>query len=150
MADVKKMTKEEFEKFRESLLAELPEDVKEKISGIYSDVQLCKVLADSGIDLDAIEKKIENAGFNTRKIGVQLPDAELEGIAGGFYDDDYEDDVVCDHCDNQERKEFSKQIFASMFSKYGKFYRCRKCGYYTCIIGPGHSAILTPQQYRDR
>ena len=68
---------------KEEVLASLPADVKEKLDSAPSDAQVCKVLAESGIDVEALENKIKKGGFNLNKIGLQLSDQELSQASGG-------------------------------------------------------------------
>ena len=42
----------------------LPEEVLEKLKGVVSDVEFCKILADNGIDVEAIEAKVKNSGVD--------------------------------------------------------------------------------------
>lgn len=134
MEDKKIMTEEErTAALRESLLEEIPDDVKEKIANVCSDVALCKILAENGIDLEKLEKKIADAGFDANKLGLQLPDSELDGVSGGFYDSKLEGEVKCD-CGNDNRDEFSKQLWVSWISTK-RFFRCKKCNRYIVIYG---------------
>ena len=55
---------------KEELLTALSLNVKEQLSKAVSDVQVCKILADNNIDLSEFEKKIEDAGFNMKRIGL--------------------------------------------------------------------------------
>ena len=147
MAEKKIMTDEEYLAFQKSLLADLPEKAKDRLkNGIYSDVELCKMLAQEGVDLEAIERKINNAGFDTRKIGLQVPDDELYTIHGGFHEDDFGGEIVCE-CGNSDRNQFSRQFWSSMFSIRKSYYRCKKCNTYIAVAGKGSLMYLTKEEY---
>ena len=58
MADLKK-----------SLADMIGEDVMKKLENVYSDVEVCKILAENGIDLEKVEKRIADAGAFPRDYG---------------------------------------------------------------------------------
>ena len=111
---------------RESLLADLSNEVIEKLDKVYTDAGVCQVLADAGVDLEGMEKKIEAAGLNMKRVGLQLSDDNLAEVSGGFHDDLYEGNVWCCNCGATERDDFSKQFWKSMFTPC-RVYRCKKC-----------------------
>ena len=129
---------------KEELRAALPLDVKDQLSKAVSDVQVCKILADNNIDLSKIEEKIENAGFNMKRIGLQLADDNLAGIVGGFEDSDY-GNIKC-RCGNEDRNEFSRQFWASLLTN-GTFYRCKKCNKYLVALGRGNFDFIDEIEY---
>jgi transposase-like protein len=69
------------------------------------------------------------------KIGLQIPEAELQDISGGFNDSTYKGDVICPVCGASARKDFSKQIWRSLLAEGRVFYRCKKCNQYFSING---------------
>ena len=111
---------------RESLLADLDDETIEKLNKVYTDVGVCQVLADAGVDLEAMEKKISGAGLNMNRVGLQLPDDDLAEISGGFHDDLYEGNLWCCNCGATDRDDFSRQFWKSMFT-FCRVYRCKKC-----------------------
>jgi hypothetical protein len=85
---------------------------------------------DHGVDLTAIEKKIDEAGFGPIKIGLQeLSDDALANAAGGFFPISTGTDVVC-KCGARYKEDFTLQAFIALTgtSKYIFIYRCNKCG----------------------
>jgi hypothetical protein len=115
---------------RKELTEKLPADVLKQLEGAYSDAECCKILAENGVDLDEIEKMIADHGFDMHKLGLQLPETELEGVSGGFKDSDYDGDVKCPWCGTSSRKDFSRQQWRSLFSAAKSYYRCEKCNLY--------------------
>ncbi len=138
MAEMKKIENEDLEKttggraafdaLGHELRGMLPEEVKEKLKTVHGDVAVCKVLAENGIDVEKIEQKIKDAGFNLNKIGLQeLPDEDLDKIAGGFKDKNAE--VRC-RCGMTNRSCFSLQVFDTLFLRTApveNFWRCKNC-----------------------
>ena len=120
---------------RKVLTDKVPADVLNKLDTVNSDVECCKILAENGVNLDEIEKIIADHGFNMNKICLQLPESELAGISGGFYDSTYKGEVVCPICGTSSRGDFSKQIFRSMLAEKKSYYRCKKCNQYFSING---------------
>lgn len=110
-------------------------EVMKKLDGVLSNVEVSKILAENGVDLDKIEQTIKNAGLDMNRIGLQLPEDDLNKISGGFYDDDLDDDFDCLNCGNDDRKEFSRQFWASLTTNAKSIYRCKKCGMYTAVMG---------------
>ena len=86
------------------------------------------------IDVEKVEQKIKDAGFNLNKICLQeVRDEELEKIAGGF---EFDQALVSCRCGNDNRDDFSWQFFASRFSTYPRprdIFRCKKCNTYVYV-----------------
>ena len=115
----------------------IPPEVQEKINAAAGDVAVCKILAENGIDVEKVEKKIKDAGFNLNKIGLQeLPDDALDKIAGGFETDGTE--IRCS-CGVSDRSCFSYQIIDTLMStdKIEAVYRCKNCGMYITKLKDG-------------
>jgi len=145
MAAIKKIDNEELEKvdggmtaaygaLKEEIRGMIPPEVQEKINAAAGDVAVCKILAENGIDVEKVEKKIKDAGFNLNKICLQeVRDEELEKIAGGF---EHNQALVSCTCGNDNRDDFSWQFFASRFSTYPRprdIFRCKKCNTYVYV-----------------
>ena len=94
----------------ESLVKVVGEDVMKKLDGVYSNVDVCRILAENGVALEKVEKVFADAGLNMNRIGLQLDDDDLSNISGGFYDEDQQEDIKCSNCGNGDRKEFSRQF----------------------------------------
>ena len=138
-------------KLKEELLAELPAEVKEKLEFAKTDVQVCQLLADHGVDLYEMEKKIKNAGFDLNKIYLQLSDNEMAGVSGGGIPiiDDFK--MVCAYCGNNDRDEISKQFIISLLiSKVQAAFRCKKCGKYTIVYKGGGVEYLDESAYNEK
>ncbi len=111
-------------------LATLSADVKEKLSKANTDVEVCKILSDNGIDVEKIEKEIKRLVPNFNKDYLALNDGDLAKISGGFKNKFSETDVHCT-CGASNRKQFSYQFFASNFhddDEVFDIYRCKECG----------------------
>ena len=133
---------------RKDILTLIPENVRGKLADVKSDVEACKLLAENGVDLDAIEKKIKDA-YAKMKINVlELSDTELDTIVGGFDNDKY-DDIHCWKCGASERDDFSYQFWASSFLAEGRIYRCRKCDLYYHFINDIEREVWNKYQYTD-
>ena len=100
------------EKVKELLKQDISEDLIEKLKEAKDDVSICKALADSGIDVEKLQK--------------QVPDEILSQIGGG-YSDLGGVEVYCPICGNGDSDAISFQIFASLFY-VTEVCRCRKCG----------------------
>lgn len=137
------MTKEEIimnnEKYTELLKevrAMLPAEVLEKLKGVASDVEFCKILADNGIDVEEIEKKVKNSGVDFSESTVVLDNDELSNINGGWYEWVSDHNVLyeCPHCHNGDRERNSRQFWATLSANFFSpsqavvIYRCRNCG----------------------
>ncbi len=145
MAAIKKIYNEELEKvdggmtaaygaLKEEIRGMIPPEVQEKINAAAGDVAVCKILAENGIDVEKVEKKLKDAGFNLNKICLQeVPDDALANVSGGFKDN--QSFVSC-KCGNDDRDEFSWQWFASNLSvniRPRRIYRCKKCNTYVYV-----------------
>ena len=70
-----------FAELREEFKKMIPAEVQEKASVAVGDEAVRKILAENGIDVEKIDKKIARAGFGQAKIGLQeLPDEALDKI----------------------------------------------------------------------
>ena len=149
--EMKKIDNEELEKVdggTASALAELraefkkmiPAEVQEKVSAAVGDEAIRKILAENGVDVEQIEKKIAGSRFAQAKIGLQeLPDESLDKIAGGSASS--KTDFACE-CGNDNRDDFSIQFWRSAFStifdsEYDLVYRCKKCNTYVACRKAG-------------
>lgn len=120
-----------YEKVRESLLTEISDELREKLTLAVTDKQACKILADSGINVEDLERRVEELGIPVKQLS--LSEDLLDKVVGGFQDSDYNFDVRC-VCGNANRDEFSRQFWSSLFnSKAKSIYRCKKCGQYLVI-----------------
>ena len=143
--EMKKIDNEELEKVDGGMAAAyrrlhqdvdslIPSEVKEKLETAKSDVEVCKILAENGIDVEKVEQKIKDAGFNLNKICLQeVRDEELEKIAGGF---EFDQALVSCRCGNDNRDDFSWQFIASRLSTYPRprdIFRCKKCNTYVYV-----------------
>ena len=141
-------TEEKMDQLRVELLSGLDDDVIAKLDKAVSDVQVCQILADSGYDLEAFEKKVEDAGVDMKKIGLQLPDEDLEAVSGGFDDGMLGRELVCS-CGARERNEFSRQYWMG-FTRKGRFYRCKKCNRFYHILSKNHYWVYENIQHFER
>ncbi len=109
-------------------------DVMKKLENVYSNVDVCRILAENGVDLDAVEKKIADAGLDMKRIGLQLPDDRLSEISSGFWEEDMKADLECPVCHRDDRKNFSRQFWVSLIAPNTKsIYRCKKCDLYIAV-----------------
>ena len=114
----------------------IPIELKEKLNTAKSDMEACKLLAENGIDVEKIEKMIADSGFDQIRIGMQLPDDSLTGIAGGFQEGRL-GEVKCT-CGNSNRDNFSRQFWASLASRrFTSIYRCICCDKYVGVLASG-------------
>ena len=153
--EMKKIDNEELEKVdggTASALAELraefkkmiPVEVQEKVSAAVGDEAIRKILAENGVDVEQIEKKIAGSRFAQAKIGLQeLPDESLDKIAGGFKVDGVE--IKCP-CGVHDRSCFSYQVIDTLMSTdiVDSVYRCKNCGMYITKLKDGRV-----QYYKD-
>ena len=58
------MNNEKYTQLLKEVRDMLPEEVLEKLKGVVSDVEFCKILADNGIDVETIEAKVKNSGVD--------------------------------------------------------------------------------------
>jgi hypothetical protein len=150
--EMKKLNGEQLEKtnggtaaayrgLQQDLKAMIPEEVQEKLKTVTGNVAVCKTLAENGIDVEKIEKKISAAGFDQIKIGLQeLSTDELDMVTGGYYGDRV-NEFVC-RCGNRNKDEMSWQFWSSMIqelvgSYYRRTWRCKKCGTYITATEDG-------------
>ena len=133
-----------FAELREEVKKMIPAEVQEKASVAVGDEAVRKILAENGIDVERIEKKIARAGFGQAKIGLQeLPDEALDKIAGGFEVAGAE--VKCP-CGTVDRSCFSYQVIDTLMSTdiVDSVYRCNNCGMYITVLKDGRV-----QYYKD-
>ena len=119
-----------FRRLKQDVQAMIPDAVKGKLSTAKSDREAFRILADNGVDLEAINRKIAAAGFGSTETGLQeLSEDVLENAAGGFFPINTGIDVVCT-CGARDKDDFVIQAFLALTgaSKYMFIYRCKKCG----------------------
>ena len=119
-----------YRQLKQDVRAMIPEAVKGKLRIAASDSEAFRILADNGVDLEAINKKIADAGFGQDEAGLQeLSEDVLANAAGGFFPINTNVDVVCT-CGARNRDDFTVQAFLALTgtSKYMFIYRCNKCG----------------------
>ena len=123
----------------------IPPEVREKLRASRgSNVVTCRILAQNGIDVEKIEKKINDAGINLNKICLkELPDEALDKISGGSAGATAR--IVC-RCGNADRKKMSWQVIDSFLSTfdydcdYDMAYRCELCNTYILVLKNGSIA----------
>ena len=133
-----------FAELREEFKKMIPAEVQEKANAAVGDEAVRKILAENGIDVEQIEKKIARAGFGQAKISLQeLPDEALDKIAGGFETDGVE--IKCP-CGVHDRSCFSYQVIDTLMSTdiVDSVYRCKNCGMYITKLKDGRV-----QYYKD-
>ena len=133
-----------FAELREEFKKMIPAEVQEKVNAAVGDEAVRKVLAENGIDVEKIEKKIARTGFGQAKISLQeLPDEALDKIAGGFETDGVE--IKCP-CGVHDRSCFSYQVIDTLMSTdiVDSVYRCKNCGMYITKLKDGRV-----QYYKD-
>ncbi len=122
----------------------IPAEVQEKLNAVKNRAEACRILAENGIEVDRIEKKIAAAGIARARTGLQeLTDQALDKIAGGFETDGVE--IRCE-CGTYDRSCFSYQVIDTFMStdKVDAVYRCKNCGMYITKLKDGRV-----QYYRD-
>ena len=130
-----------FQALQHDLDEMIPAELREKLRNAKGDVGVSKMLAENGIDVEKIEKKISAAGFDQIKIGLQeLSTDELDMVTGGYYGDRV-NEFVC-RCGNRNKDEMSWQFWSSMIqelvgSYYRRTWRCKKCGTYITATEDG-------------
>ncbi|MBR2794844.1 MAG: hypothetical protein IKE16_09375 [Solobacterium sp.] len=115
---------------RQDVQAMIPDAVKEKLAKAKSDPEACRILEENGVNLEAIQKKIADAGFGRMNNGLQeISEEALESAAGGFFPINTGIDIVCT-CGARKREDFAVQSFLALtgISNYMFIYRCLKCG----------------------
>ena len=133
-----------FAELREEFKKMIPADVQEKANAAVGDEAVRRVLAENGIDVEKIEKKIARTGFNPARINLQeLPDEALDKIAGGFETGGVE--IKCP-CGVHDRSCFSYQVIDTLMSTdiVDSVYRCNNCGMYITVLKDGRV-----QYYKD-
>ncbi len=125
----------------------LVDEIREKLKNAFSDKAACKILADNGVNVEALEKKAEDFGIPVKKLS--LSENLLDKVAGGFSDENYGYDISCP-CGNSGRDQFSRQFWATLFTTNTKaIYRCKNCSRYFRIVNDHNIQILTKDEYDD-
>ena len=101
-------------------MIKISKELEEKLVNTASNVGVCKLLAENGIDPEEYEKS--------------LPDSFMDKVNGG-YKSFGGTTIKCPWCQNEDEDEISYQIWASMWTDGASKYRCCKCeGYFK--VGP--------------
>ena len=123
-----------FQALQHDLDEMIPAEVREKLKNAKGDVGVSKMLAENGIDVEKIEKRIEGAGLPVKKIGFQkVADEALANIAGGSA----RGVAITCKCGNCDTEKMSFQIFESAISytHCGCYtYRCEICDTYLDVF----------------
>ena len=127
-----------FQALKQDLNEMIPAEVREKLKKPRGDVEVSRILAENGIDVEMIEKRIEDAGLPVKKIGFQkVADEALANIAGGSAQAGVKIKCKCGNCD---RNKMSFQIFASIAEGLDRYYggansvyRCELCDTYIYV-----------------
>ena len=93
----------------------LSDAIADKLKGVRSDVEVCKILADNGVNVEEFEKT--------------LSEEELAQVGGGFQKGVAEVHCTNPNCLEAASENISYQFFASLFTD-AYYYRCRTCGTY--------------------
>ena len=117
---------------------------QEKLWKVRSDVEACQLLAENGVDVESIERKIRDAYQGIGSNILTLSDRELDRISGGVVE--RKSSVWCE-CSNDDEEEFSYQFWVSQLIE-GRAYRCKKCGLYALVKG-SYVRYMTAQEYKD-
>lgn len=140
-----------FGALREDLRTMIPAEVQAKLSVAKSDEDTRRILAENGIDVEAIERKIRTAGIDQAKLSQQeLSDDALANIAGGSAEE--EAPFVC-RCGNSNRSKMTWQywnyVFASLSSDadYEYVYQCDVCHTYICRRKDGGIDYVDPEPW---
>ncbi len=120
----------------------IPAEVREKLRASRgSNVETCRILAQNGIDVEKIEKKIKDAGINLNKIYTkELSDEALLNVSGGSAKADAP--FVC-RCGNADISKMSYQLIDYLLSRldyacnYDYAYRCEECNTYILRLNNG-------------
>ena len=131
---------------RNDLLAMIPESVRAQLTSVRGNVEACKLLAENGVDVEKLEKKIKDAYAGVKKDLLSLSERELANISGGVDDRRY-NTVSCE-CGNSNEDDFSYQFFVSQLMS-GRAYRCKRCGNYVLIRNDTYRRIMSPEEYRN-
>ncbi|MBR0418841.1 MAG: hypothetical protein IJI66_06705 [Erysipelotrichaceae bacterium] len=92
-------------------MIQISDEPREKLKTCKSDVEVAKMLADNGVDVEEFQKS--------------LPDEVLNRIGGG-YKDVFGDTICCPWCNESESGNISYQVTASFLCAID-YYRCRSC-----------------------
>ena len=132
---------------RDDLLAMIPLNIRGQLAEIRGNVELCKLLADNGVDVEKIEKKIKDAYAEVKVDLLSLSEKELANISGGVMD--AKRGVFCE-CGNSNLDDFSYQFFVSqLMGGSSRAYRCKKCGNYVLIKNDSYRRYMTAAEYKD-
>ena len=131
-----------FQALKQDLNEMIPAEVREKLKKPRGDVGVSRILAENGIDVEKIEKRIEDAGFELKKIGFQeVADEALANVAGGSAQAGVKIKCKCGNCD---RHKMSFQILASIAEGLDRYnggansvYRCELCNTYIFVYDDG-------------
>ena len=99
---------------KERKTIQISDELREKLKTCKSDVEVAKMLADNGVDVEEFQKS--------------LPDEVLNRIGGG-YKDVFGDTISCPWCNESESGNISYQVTASFLCSID-YYRCRSCNNY--------------------
>ena len=132
----------------EDIMSLLPENVKVNLTETKSNVEVCKLLAENGVDLELIEDKIKEAYAKMKVNVLELKDTELETVVAGFDNEKY-GDIHCWKCGTSDRDDFSYQFWASNFIAEGRIYRCKICDLYYHFINDVEREVWNKYQYAD-
>ena len=100
-------------------MKKISKELEEKLINTPSNVGVCKLLAENGIDPEEYERS--------------LPDSFMDKVNGGYKS--FGSTIECPWCENEDKDEISYQIWASMWTDGASKYRCRKCNRYF-KVGP--------------
>lgn len=115
---------------KQDVQALFPEAVRIELANAKSDMEAMRILAANGVDLEAIQKKIADAGFGQMNTSLEkLSENALASASGGFFPINTSTDVIC-RCGARNKDDFTLQAFLALTSatKYALIYRCKKCG----------------------
>ena len=96
-------------------MMKLSDAIVDKLKGVKSDVEVCQILADNGVNVEEFEKT--------------LSDEELTQVGGGFPKGKVDVHCTNPECGESASENISNQFFASLFTD-AYHYRCRTCGHY--------------------
>ena len=65
---------------REETLAKLTLEARKKLEELPSDMEVCRFLAENGVDVEEVERRIKAAGVDLNRIGLQLPGDDFSNI----------------------------------------------------------------------
>ena len=127
-----------FQALKQDLNEMIPAEVREKLKKPRGDVGVSKILAENGIDVEKIEKRIEDAGFELKKTGFQgVADELLDKVSGGSAQAGVQIKCKCGNCDrNKMSFQFLASLAGSLDAYYGganSVYRCELCDTYIYV-----------------